>query len=255
MTQQEAHILVVDDDPLTCRLIEYLLGSQDYEVKTTTDPQEAQRLIQRRMPDLVLLDVQLPKLDGLALMRRLKHEHQGLPIVMVTAKAEMRDRLAGLEGGADDYVVKPFEPAELLARVKAVLRRSKRVLVASTEQVLTEHGIKLDMQGLTVTTPEGEAVRLTPTEARILHKLMLNRNRVVSREELTEYAVGEGADTSGNHIDVYIGRLRRKLGDGAEAPRYIATVRGGGYRFHSTASAGARVPVMTGEGASTRLQN
>lgn len=234
MSNQAAHVLAVDDDPLTCRLIEFLLRSHGYDVATTGDPQVALGQIERRTPDLVLLDVQLPRVDGFTLMRRLKTEYAGVPVIMLTARAEMADRLTGLEAGADDYVTKPFEPAELLARVKAVLRRSQRQNAAEPDGLLERGGLRLDVRGLTVTLPDGRCIALTPTEARILHRLMSVPDRVVSREDLTNFASGFIADTSNNQIDVYVGRIRRKLGDEASEPRYIRTVRGSGYRFIAT---------------------
>ncbi len=230
--EPSAHILAVDDDPLTCRLLQFLLTSQgSYEVDVANEPVSALAQIEARVPDLVLLDLQLPRIDGFAVMRRLKLEHPDLPVIMLTARAEMQDRLAGLEAGADDYVVKPFEPAELLARVRAVLRRTHRLKQRATGGVIVENGVQFEVDNLTVVTVAGVVVSLTPTEGRILHKLMANPNHVVSRSDLTSYAVGYGADTSNNHIDVYIGRLRRKLGDNQGEPRYIATVRGSGYKF------------------------
>ncbi len=238
MNRQAAQVLVVDDDPLTCRLIEFLLQSQGYGAIVTHDPQAALSLIQNEEPNLVLLDVQLPKVDGFTVMRHLKRHRQNLPVIMLTAKAEMADRLTGLEAGADDYIVKPFEPAELLARVKAVLRRSQRQLAASMDTRVSENGVELDVNNLSATLPDGEVVYLTPMETRILHRLMANPNHVVSRDDLTNYAIRYIEDTSNNRIDVYVGRIRRKLGDDPNDPRYIATVRGSGYKFLSPSRLG-----------------
>lgn len=241
MTQTAQHaalVLAVDDDPLTCRMIEFLLTSQGYNVVTAHDPHSGLTQIEGKAPDLVLLDVQLPKVDGFTLMRHLKREHQNLPVIMLTARAEMQDRLTGLEAGADDYITKPFEPAELLARVKAVLRRSKRNVAASMDSTVYENGVRLDVHSLSATLPEGEVVALTPTETRILHRLMANPNAVVGRDDLTAFAVGYVADTSNNQIDVYIGRIRRKLHDDPSNPKYIVTVRGSGYKFVSPSRLG-----------------
>ncbi len=231
MTDQGCTVLAVDDDPLTCRLIEFLLRSNGYTVLTTGDPVAAIAQIERQLPDLVLLDVQLPRRDGFSIMRQLKAEYAQLPVIMLTARAEMPDRIAGLDAGADDYVTKPFEPAELLARVRAVLRRTQRRLLLEPEAPVSVGGIQLDIRALTVTLPHGERVAVTPTEARILHRLMATPGHVVTREDLTNFAGGYLADTSNNHIDVYVGRIRRKLGDDPTSPRYIRTVRGSGYSF------------------------
>lgn len=231
---QGALVLAVDDDALTCRLIEFLLRGQGYNVVTTPDPLAAAHLMERRTPDLVLLDVQLPHVDGFTLMRRFKVQYEDVPVIMLTARAEMRDRLTGLESGADDYITKPFEPAELLARVKAVLRRARRRAAPHAPDGVVAGELKLDVQGLSVTLPDGRAVALTPTETRILHRLMVTPNHVVSRDDLTNYASGYVADTTNNQIDVYVGRLRRKLGDDPTSPRFIRTVRGSGYAFVAT---------------------
>ncbi len=231
MSQQQALILVVDDDVLTCRMIEFLLDHQNYKVITANDPHVALSQIRSQSPDLVLLDVQLPKIDGFTLMRHIKKENQNLPVIMLTARAEMQDRLAGFEVGADDYVVKPFEPAELLARIKAVLSRYRRRAVASTDATINVNGVKLDLTSLSVTLPDGRHIALTPTETRILHRLMASPDRVVSRDDLAAFAVGYLADVSNNQIDVYIGRIRRKLGDDPNDPKYLLTVRSRGYKF------------------------
>lgn len=235
MIQDGALIIVVDDDPLTCRMIEFLLGSQGYAVTALNEAPPALQQIEHKLPDLVLLDVQLPRMDGFTAMRHLKQQYPNLPVIMLTARAEMQDRLSGLEAGADDYIVKPFEPAELLARVKAVLRRAKRNISTAADGVIAENGIRLDVHNLAATIPGGDIIPLTPTETRILHRLMANPNHVISREDLTAFAVGYGADTSNNQIDVYVGRIRRKIKDDLNNPQYIVTVRGSGYKFLSPA--------------------
>ncbi len=228
-------MLVVDDDPLMCRLVEVLLQSQGHTAITAGSYEAAVSQIQRQLPDLVLLDVQLPRIDGFTAMRQLKRQYENLPVIMLTARADMQDRLTGLETGADDYVVKPFEPAELLARVKAVLRRSQRSIAASMEMIIEENGLRLDVRSTTVTLPDGQVVLLTPTETRVLHRLMSRANHIVSREELINFAIGSGADNTTNQIDVYVGRIRRKIGDDPNNPIYIVTVRGSGYKFLSPA--------------------
>lgn len=232
-------MLVVDDDPLMCRLVEVLLQSQGHSAVTVDSYEAAVTQIQRQMPDLVLLDVQLPRIDGFTAMRQLKRQYENLPVIMLTARADMQDRLMGLDTGADDYVVKPFEPAELLARVKAVLRRSQRNIAASMEMVTEENGLRLDVRSTTVTLPDGQVVLLTPTETRVLHRLMSRSNHIVSREELINFAIGSGADNTTNQIDVYVGRIRRKIGDDPNNPGYIVTVRGSGYKFLSPTQSSA----------------
>lgn len=234
----KARILVVDDDPLTCRMVEFLLESEGYAVQAIDQAAPALRAIEEDAPDLILLDVQLPGTDGFTFLREVKRRYSRMPVIMLTARADIPDRLSGFQSGADDYVIKPFEPAELIARIRAVLRRAKQQVEALMEGVLEVNGLTLDLRALTVTLGDGAEVSLTPTEVRILHKLMANPNRVISRDQLTQYAVGYVADTSDNHIDVYIGRLRRKLSDRAAEPRYIVTVRGTGYKFMAPSDRG-----------------
>lgn len=233
MRQQAAYVLAVEDDPLTSRMVEFLLQGEGYNVAITGDPQHALAQIESEVPDLVLLDVQLPRMDGITLMRHLKQRYRNLPVIMLTARGETTDRVNGLRAGADDYVVKPFEPAELLARVNAVLRRSSRQLSAMMDNMVEENGLRLDVQGHTVTVPGGDVVMLTPMETRIMHRLMASPNRVISRDSLTAFAIKYVDDGSNNRIDVYIGRIRRKIGDDPQNPRYIVTVRGSGYKFLS----------------------
>lgn len=233
MSSPQALILVVDDDPLTCRMVEFLLQSQNYDALIANSPQEALTVIHGKEPDLVLLDVQLPKTDGFTLLRHLRKEVPGLPVIMLTARAEMQDRLTGFESGADDYVVKPFEPAELLARIKAVLNRYRRKTMGSNDAVVQANDLKLDVPSLSVTLADGTPVSLTPTETRVLHRLMTNSDRVVTRDDLASFAMGYDTDISNNQIDVYIGRIRKKLQDDINDPRYILTIRGRGYKFIS----------------------
>ncbi len=226
-----AEVVALDDDPTTCRLIETLLTNDGFSVRCFTDPQEAMQELQRKLPDLLLLDLLLPRTDGLALMRRLKAVYDHLPIILVTGRAELSDRVAGLEDGADDYITKPFEPSELTARVRAVLRRSSSPPSdgSSRGAVLTAGNVRLDMYNLTATTFAGYTADLTPTEARILYKLMSEPNSVVSREALRIHAIGRAVSSS-KEIDVHISRIRAKL-HSHSSPRCVVTVRGGGYMF------------------------
>lgn len=233
MQPRKALILAVDDDPLTGKLIDFLLENEGHEVEIAADPSQALRALEQRTPDLILLDVQLPRMDGFTLLKHIKKQYPEMPVIMLTARAEMQDKLTGLESGADDYVVKPFEPAELVARVKSVLRRANRQLAATMDMLIVENGIELNIPDLTAKLPSGEKVTLTPMEMRILQRLMSSPNRVVSRDDLAMYAAGYVADTSSNQIDVYIGRIRKKLGDDPNDPKYIATIRGSGYKFLS----------------------
>ncbi len=230
MVQQGAQVLVVDDDLATCRLVEWLLVKHGYSVKTLTDPQKVMEQVRRRTPDLALLDVRMPRVDGLTVMRQLRREYEHMPIVMLTASAQVHDRVAGLESGADDYIVKPFDPTELVVRVRAVLRRARRTqaTLEASNLIVAKGGLRLDMRYLTASTSDGEVVRFTPVEARILYKLMTVPNRPVSPEELRACTVGKPSGGT-NEVAVHIHNIRRKLGD--RKHRCIATVPGGKYTF------------------------
>lgn len=238
MMLPEPSVLTIDDDPYTCRLVEFLLHSNGYRVLTAFKPADALRCLESSLPQLVLLDVELPEADGLSLLRRLKRDYPSLPVILLSARAEAPSRLAGFDAGADDYIVKPFEPAELLARVQAVLRRSMGLSAPTAPSTIEESGVALDLRSLTVTLPSGGAAVLTPTEARMLHRLMSSPGRVVSTDELAASATGHPSEASSNNLHVYIGRLRRKLGGQAPGGDRIVTVRGSGYRFIAAGTEG-----------------
>ncbi|HEX6640124.1 MAG TPA: response regulator transcription factor [Thermoanaerobaculia bacterium] len=213
-------ILLVEDDPKTSATVALYLQREGYEVATAADGVDALQRAREFDPHLVVLDLMLPRLDGLSVCRALR-ESGDAAIIMVTARSTEEDKLVGLDLGADDYVTKPFSPRELMARVRAVLRR------ASEEDVLEAAGITLDRLRREVRIGEN-AIAVTPTEYRLLETLARAANRTFTRQELVERALGEEYDGLDRTVDVHVMNLRRKLGDAGKA---IVTVFGVGYKF------------------------
>lgn len=228
-------ILVVDDDPIGGRMLQFVLSEQGYQVDIVDNARGALSLVERTPPDLMLLDVNLPQLNGFDLYQRLRDQSYDLPVIFVTAKDELEDRLQGLRMGADDYICKPFQPAELAARVEAVLRRYRKVHSGDQQQVHAGE-LEVDIPTLQVTLPDRRAVRLTPTEMKLLLQLVQRPGHIVSREDLLDAVWGEHYIGESNIVDVYIRRLRRKIERDAANPSLIQSARGVGYRY---AGAGA----------------
>ncbi|HET9878380.1 MAG TPA: response regulator transcription factor [Candidatus Limnocylindria bacterium] len=225
-----ATILVVDDDANIRELLRLYVEREGHRTLFAASGEAALELAMRTKPDIVLLDVMLPGMDGLEVCRRLR-DVSDVPILLLTARSAEGDRVIGLDLGADDYVVKPFSPRELMARVRALLRRRRRGSDAADEPMLAADGLVLDPNAVVVEL-DGRRLDVTPNEFRILHALMRRPTRVLTRDELIDAVHGD--DDPGvldRTIDVHLGRLRRKLGDDAARPRFIATVRTVGYRF------------------------
>jgi two-component system response regulator ResD len=223
-----ARILVVDDDERIRQLLRLYLERDGYRPVEAIDGPTALRAAGESRFDLVLLDVMLPGIDGLEVCRQLR-ETTDTPIVLLTARSGDADKVVGLDLGADDYIVKPFSPRELMARVRAQLRRSQPPRIELP--VLSGDGLELDPNAVLVSV-DGRAVDLTASEFRLLHALMEWPMRVFSRDELIEAVHGENdPGIIDRTIDVHLGRLRQKLGDPAGRSRFIGTVRGVGYRF------------------------
>jgi len=219
-------ILIIDDDvDLNALLTEYLQGFGHTLVSETTAAAGRKRL-HRELPDLLILDVMLPDTDGLTLCREIRAEYD-VPIIMLTARGEVADRVMGLEFGADDYVAKPFEPRELVARIQSVIRRAKDRIQGD---VLVCDGLRLETETRRVEL-DGHDIELTTMEFELLKDLMESRGRVMSRDRLLERLRGIDADVYDRSIDMLISRLREKLGDEPRKPRFIRTVRIGGYQF------------------------
>lgn len=221
-------ILIVDDEPAIREMVGFALERAGFRWLEAEDAASAQVLIADQQPDLVLLDWMLPDLSGIHLARRLKREEltAGLPIIMLTARSEEEDRIRGLEGGADDYVTKPFSPRELIARIKAVLRRTTP---SATETHMCCEGLSLDAVGHRVSA-EGKPLELGPTEFRLLHFFMSHPDRVFSRTQLLDSVWGRNVYVEERTVDVHIRRLRKALSLYGH-DRLVQTVRGAGYRF------------------------
>jgi two-component system response regulator ArlR len=220
-----AKILVVEDDATIARFIELELAHEGYEVQRASDGVTALSMIGKSEPDLLILDLMLPNLDGIEVSRQLRREGRSFPILMLTARAETRDVVTGFDAGADDYLRKPFEIPELMSRVKVLLKRSESGVPASQYRA---SGIQVDTASRRVTV-DGSDVELTAKEYELLEFFMANAGRVVTREEILD-AVWDGQHGGdSNVIEVFVHHLRNKIGD--RDNRIIQTVRGVGYFF------------------------
>ena len=218
-------VLVVDDDPKIVLLLRAYLEKAGYQVLSAGDGRAALLAIRNDGPDLVVLDLMLLELDGMA-VTRLARQESSVPILMLTARGGVNDRVGGLVEGADDYMTKPFAPAELLARVEAILRRVRPV---RRPAALRYRDLVVDSERREVTIGARQ-VALTAVEFDLLLALMEADGRVLTRELIVQALDQHGGEVLERSVDVYVRRLRRKLGDDARRPRYVATVRGAGYR-------------------------
>jgi two-component system, OmpR family, response regulator MprA len=223
-TPNESRILLCEDDQGVREALARALRFEGYRVDTANDGGEALEMVAKDVPDLVILDVMMPYIDGLTACRRIRDKHRNLPILMLTARHEVSDRVAGLDAGADDYLVKPFALDELLARVRALLRRSS---ASGTDEVVSFDDLELD-PARRIATRNGIDLDLTKTEFDLLDLLMTNAGIVLTREVLYERIWGFDFETSSKSLDVYIGYLRRKT-ELNDMSRLIHTVRGVGY--------------------------
>ena len=222
-------ILIVEDEVDILEVIEYNLSREGFRVLSSREGDEGVRIARRDAPDLVLLDLMLPGLDGLEVCRRLKTDPvtSDIPIIMVTAKGEESDVVLGLGIGADDYVTKPFGPKELVARVKAVIRRRPMTAKSGTEERIVIGNLVIDVSRHEVLL-DSQPLALTPTELRLLYLLATQPGRVFTRDQLLSRVIGDGAFVIGRNIDVHVRGIRSKLGQYRDM---IETVRGVGYRL------------------------
>ena len=230
MSNRKATILVVDDEPHVLKLIKANLESSGYRVLTATDGLEAIQAVEQELPDLVLLDIMLPKLDGYGACKRIR-EFSAVPIIMLTARSAQVDLVHGFEVGADDYLTKPFDVTELLMRVRAVLRRSKWPEEVLTRQEFKTGPIEIDFAQHRVSV-EGTTVKLTPTEYRLLAYLASNPNRVITHRELLRAVWGPEYGDETEYLRVYMRYLRQKLEPEPSDPRYLLTQPGAGYMLY-----------------------
>ncbi len=220
-------VLIVDDEPPIVELVRGYLGRESFEVEAATDGPAAIEAVRAWQPDVVVLDVMLPGLDGIEVCRRIRTFSDAY-VIMLTARGEEIDRIVGLTVGADDYLVKPFSPRELVARVKALLRRSRRSV---DDRRAIPTGLELDVARRRVAV-DGQPVELTALEFDLLAVLARDPGVVVARQTLLDRVWGSEFIADDHLVDVHVANLRRKLGDDPAHPRFVETVRGVGYRLH-----------------------
>lgn len=240
MPERRPHVLVVDDDPELRAMLKQYLANEQFEVEVAHDGQSALRHLERRRPDIVLLDVSMPGASGFEVLKQVRTE-SNLPVLMLTARDDHVDRILGLELGADDYLTKPFNARELVARIHAILRRSQAGPLPEGPELLRIGLITLET-GLRRARVESEIVPLTDAEYRVLELLVRSAGRVVSRSEITRRALGRrylGLDRS---VDTHVSNLRRKLGARIESTTPILGVRGAGYMLGMSDVAAPREP-------------
>lgn len=221
-------ILVVEDDPSIQRGLELNLQVEGYSVITASDGEEGLRQALERKPDIILLDVMLPKLSGFDICRQLRKQGLTMPIIMLTAKTQEIDKIMGLELGADDYVTKPFSVAEVVARVNAHMRRSKRFETSEADYTFADYG--LDVKGQ-VLRRSGKQIELSQKEFLMLKLFLENEGKVLSRQEILAKVWGFDYYGTDRTVDNFINKLRQKVEDDINNPRHILTMRGSGYKF------------------------
>jgi DNA-binding response OmpR family regulator len=219
-------VLIIDDDERLGELLHEYLGRFGFDVRAAAHPDAGLRLLKSEAPDIVILDVMLPDMDGFAVCRRIR-ETSRVPIVMLTARGDVMDRIVGLELGADDYLPKPFEPRELVARIQAVLRRGKP---GEEEELLRVGSLELNWTARSARL-DGRELILTTAEFDLLGLLVRNRGRVLTRDRILDETKGLDWESYDRSIDVLVSRLRQKLGDDAKRPAFIRTIRGTGYSY------------------------
>ena len=223
-------VLIIDDDTRLNKLLSDYLKGFSFEVQSATHPEKGLKLLEKDSFDIVLLDVMLPGEDGFSVCQKIRRFSQ-IPIIMLTARGEITDRVVGLEIGADDYVAKPFEPREIVARIQAILRRSK----AQPERngLLLFDELQVDLVGQRIML-KGNEITLTTMEFAVLQLFVANAGQVIGRDQIVESIKGDEFEPFNRSVDILISRLRQKLGDDAQSPRYLKTIWGRGYMFIGT---------------------
>ncbi len=232
MNDLSAHILVVDDDPRICRLLSRYLSKEGCRVSTAANGHEMQRVLDEGGVELLILDLGLPGEDGLSIARRLRSRSE-LGIIMLTGKSEVVDKVVGLEVGADDYITKPFDNRELLARVRSVLRRVQDAPPKPEEsgRIARFSGLSLNLDTNELVSGRGEQIYLTHAEFKLLSAFVTHANRVLTRDNLLDHVADRGWQPFDRSIDVLVGKLRRKIEQDPKHPVMIQAVRGMGYKF------------------------
>lgn len=223
-------LLIVDDEPAIVELLKYNLEREGFTCLVAEDGEAAIKIAQDELPELIVLDIMLPKKDGFAVCRELRAMGHQMPILMLSAKGDEIDRVLGLEIGADDYLPKPFSPRELVARVKALLRRQELAQTQNATDVLRVGDVELDPERYEVRV-RGRKVELTPKEFELLHLLMLSPGKVLTRDLLLTRVWDFAYDGGSRTVDVHVRRLREKIEEDPAKPQFIETVYGVGYRF------------------------
>jgi phosphate regulon transcriptional regulator PhoB len=228
-------ILIIEDDPDIVELVRYNLSKEGYQVAAVGDGVTGLEKTRKSQPDLIVLDLMLPKLSGLEVCKEIRNDAalKQLPILMLTARGEEMDRVVGLEVGADDYVTKPFSPRELVARIRALLRRTEGA--GSEERPIQIGNLQIDPSSYRVVR-DGKPISLTALEFRLLYFLASKPNRVFTRDQLLDRVWGTERFVTPRSVDVYVRRLREKIEADPENPVYLKTLRGAGYLFQSSAA-------------------
>jgi len=229
------HILIIEDDPDIVELVRYNLSKEGYQVAAVGDGVAGLEKIRKSQPDLLVLDLMLPKLSGMEVCKEIRRDEvlKRLPILMLTARSEEMDRVIGLEVGADDYVTKPFSPRELVARIRALLRRTEPI--GPEDRPLQVGNLHIDPGSYRVVR-DGEPISLTALEFRLLYFLASKPNRVFTRDQLLDRVWGTERFVTPRSVDVYVRRLREKIEADPQNPTYLKTLRGAGYLFESGAA-------------------
>lgn len=232
------HVLIIDDDKKLCDLLSRYLTQYDYTVSVCTHPTEGLKHLTQNTFDLLILDVMLPEMDGFATLKSLR-KYSEIPVIMLTARGDTMDKIVGLELGADDYLPKPYEPRELLARIQSILRRTtgqqnqEKKPSETTSEIIQSGLLQVDVYKRVAHLAEQD-LELTTLEFEILLLLIKNPSRVISRDEITDTIHGIDWNAYNRSIDVAVSRLRTKLSDDAKQPQYIKTIWGRGYQFIGT---------------------
>lgn len=234
MNTAQQKILLVDDDPRICNLLCRYLRQEGFQTISANNGAEMWELFKQESPDLIILDLKLPDEDGLTLARKLRSESD-IGIIMLTGKADPVDRIVGLELGADDYITKPFDERELLARVRSLLRRTssngQKDKLDYTPSTAKFDGWELNLIEHTLYSPDGEAVHLTSYEFQLLEALVNRANRILSRDAILDLIAGREHHPQDRSIDVLVGKLRKKIEKDPKNPNFIKSIRGVGYKF------------------------
>ena len=223
------YILVVDDDQFANTLVQFVLNKEGYDVETIDNPRGALQMIKKRVPDLLIIDVMMPYLNGFEFARHLRKERYEIPMIFMTAQDAIESKIQGFNIGADDYICKPFNHQELVARVQAIIRRVKHNAKVGNSSICNGQ-FELFPGELKVVIAGNGSITLTPTEMHVLRVLMCSTDQIVDRDRLLSEVWNDGENNS-NIVDVYVRRLRLKLEEDADSPLHIISVRGIGYKF------------------------